>query len=260
MPTLEIHGHRLFVELHGPPEGEAVVLLHHGLGAVQSWKGQIPALVEAGYRVIAYDRWGHGRSSPRPRYGMPAFEADLADLEALLAALDAPRPALIGHSDGGKIAMYYAAARPERVAALVIVSTNVYIEAGMEAGILGVRRQFYQEPVFREKLRRVHGEKTEALFRGWFEGWTDPQQRAWDMRPQMAKIGCPALLVHGCEDEHASPQHAAAAAAAIPGAELWLVPGAGHMLPQDFPQAFNAGVLEFLRKAREAAPTAAGSR
>ena len=59
---------------------------------------------------------------------------------------------------------------------------------------------------------------------------------SWDMRPILRQIGCPTLVVQGEADEHATPQHARDIADGIPGAELWLVPGAGHMLPQE-----NAG-------------------
>ena len=66
------------------------------------------------------------------------------------------------------------------------------------------------------------------------------------MRPVINQIACPCLVVQGLEDEHATPQHARDMAAAIPDAELWLVPGAGHMLPQDFSEEFNQRMLKFL--------------
>jgi pimeloyl-ACP methyl ester carboxylesterase len=66
------------------------------------------------------------------------------------------------------------------------------------------------------------------------------------MRPVLEKIACPTLVIQGLEDEYASPQHARDLAAAIHNATLWLVPGAGHLLPQDEPEAFNSCILEFL--------------
>ena len=62
-----VNGHNLHVEQYGPENGPAVVLLHHGLGSVQAWKAQTQALVQAGYRVVVYDRWGYGKSDPRPQ-------------------------------------------------------------------------------------------------------------------------------------------------------------------------------------------------
>lgn len=225
-----------------------MILLHHGLGAIRSWKEQIGVFAREGFYVAAYDRWGHGKSDARQIYGMPQFADDLADMDALLNSLNLDRVALIGHSDGGKIAMYYAAKHPEQVACLVLVAAHIYIEKKMYPGILSVRKDFEQNPTFREKMRRVHGEKAEALFQGWYNGWTNPDILGWDMRPIISGIACPTLVIQGMEDEHATPQHARDIAAAIPGAELWLVPDVGHMLPQDKAVEFNQRVLSFLRK------------
>jgi pimeloyl-ACP methyl ester carboxylesterase len=225
------------------------VLLHHGLGAVRSWRQQIPALAKAGYQVIAYDRWGFGRSDPRERYAIPGFQEDLADLKDLLEDLEIERAALVGHSDGGKVAIYYAAAFPQRVAALVLIATHAFIEPKMESGILGVREQFEQDARFRDQLARVHGDQAGTVFWGWFNGWANPANRGWDLRPRLREIACPAMVIQGVEDEHATPEHAMQIAAAILNAELWLVPEAGHMLPQEFPEALNARLLDFLARA-----------
>jgi pimeloyl-ACP methyl ester carboxylesterase len=244
----DINGHLISVHTDGPENGPAVVLLHHGLGAVRSWKEQIPVLAAAGYRVVAYDRWGHGRSSPREVWSMPYFKEDLADFKVLLDELQLDQAALVGHSDGGKIAMYYTVDNPKRINCLLIVSTHIYIEPKMRVGIQSMRRDFENDHKFQRKMRRVHGENSEALFWGWFNGWNNPANQDWDMRPTINKITCPTLVVQGLEDEYASNQHAQNAAAAIPGAELCLVPGAEHMLPQDFPEEFNQQMLKFLGK------------
>ncbi len=241
------HGHHLYYEQHGPATGPAVVLLHHGLGSVSAWKGQLPALVEAGFRVLAYDRWGFGKSEGRTRLSMPTFEDDLADLLSLADALELPRFSLVGHSDGGTIGFYFAAAHPERLYRLVAVGAHIYLEPKMETGIQGVRRAFQGDPGFREALQRVHADKTQAVFNAWFEGWHDPANLSWDMRPVLRRITCPALVVQGMQDEHATPQHAFDAATAIPDSELWLVRQAAHMLPQEMPEAFNRLLVDFLR-------------
>jgi pimeloyl-ACP methyl ester carboxylesterase len=66
------------------------------------------------------------------------------------------------------------------------------------------------------------------------------------MRPLLGSITCPALIIQGEQDEHASPRHAQDIAEAIPGAKCWLLPGAGHMLPQDAAEAFNPQVIDFI--------------
>jgi pimeloyl-ACP methyl ester carboxylesterase len=252
---LEVNGGALYVETHGPEEGPAVVLLHHGLGSVQAWKEQIPALAEAGFRVIAYDRRGYGQSSPRSMRGgaslqanfQPLFTSDREDLHALLGALGIKRAALVGHSDGGTIALYFAADHPERTTHLVTAAAHIYVEEKMGTGIDGVREAYETSERFQEGLRRAHGYQAGAVFEGWYTGWRRPENLTWDMRPVLAGITCPALVVQGTEDEHTTPQHARDIAASIPTAELWLEPGAGHMLPQEMAKVFNRRVVEFLR-------------
>lgn len=243
---LNINGRNLYAEAHGPERGEPVVFLHHGLGSTRSWVGQLSAFAAAGYRVVAYDRWGYGRSDPRPTLDAPEFAADLADLEGLLTQLSLEKPNLVGHSDGGTISLAYAAKRPEAVRNLVVIAAHIYVEAKMIPGVEGIRFAFENEPRFRLGLERLHGAQTEAVFHNWYRAWVQPRQLSWDMRPSLACIACPALVAQGEEDEHATPQHARDLAASITGAQLWLEPGGRHMLPQEQPELFNRRVVQFL--------------
>jgi len=241
-----VNGHNLFVEQHGTSDGPAVVLLHHGMGSVSAWKAQVPALEAAGYRVVAYDRWGYGRSEPRSSLSAPYFEEDIADLDKLLVVLDLACPILLGHSDGGTIALYYAARYPQRVKSLIVVAAHIYVEDRMHPGIEIVRDAYQNNERFRKSLVRQHGAQADAVFSNWYVGWVKPANLNWDMRPLLGKINCPTLVVQGMEDEHATPQHARDIAAGIPGAELWLADGARHMLPQEMPDRFNQRILDFL--------------
>lgn len=221
-------------------------MLHHGLGAVSAWKMQIPALVEQDFYVVAYDRWGYGKSDPKPRLSMPTFEDDLADLAALVDHLGLSRFDLVGHSDGGTISLYYAAANPARVHRLISIAAHIYLEPKMEAGIQEIRQSFESTPRIREGLQRIHGGKTQALFDAWYNGWHTPEALGWDMRPILGSIQCPVLVVQGMQDDTASPQQALDLATAVPKGELWLASGAVHMLPQGMPEGFNRRMLEFL--------------
>ena len=66
MPFAEIRGRQLYYEIHG--QGPTVILLHHGFSSSNMWKAIYPALVEAGYRVVLYDRRGYGRSERGPDF------------------------------------------------------------------------------------------------------------------------------------------------------------------------------------------------
>jgi pimeloyl-ACP methyl ester carboxylesterase len=222
-------------------------LLHHGLGSVKAWKSQTQAFVAAGYHVITYDRWGYGDSDPRETLSLPYFEQDLYDLEALRGFFGLDRVALIGHSDGGTLSLYYASQNPNRVACMVITAAHIYVEPKMIPGIQGIRQAFSGDKRMRAGLERLHGDKVNAVFQGWYQGWMKPEIMDWDIRPLLNSISCPTLVVQGIEDEHATPKHAEDIASAIPEAELWLEPGVGHMLPQDIPEEFNRKVISFLR-------------
>ena len=210
--------------------------------------------------MIAYDRWGYGRSEERPNLSVPFFPEDLNDLLDLLNSLNIERATLVGHSDGGSIALYFAAGHPERMTCLVTVAAHIYAEPKMEPGIEGVQAAYEGEARFREGLRRLHGEKTDSVFFNWYNGWrSNPEILSWDMRPLLNRITCPTLVIQGTEDEHATPQHARDLAAAIPNSparhtELWLLEGARHMLPQEEPEKFNQRVLEFIQLASYSLP------
>jgi pimeloyl-ACP methyl ester carboxylesterase len=248
---LEIGGQQIYYETTGRPGDPAVALLHHGLGSSRAFRLQIPALVEAGFFCLAYDRWGYGLSSPRPALDLPEFSIDRHHLEALLDHLGLEQAALAGHSDGGTLALYFAARRPQRAWALVTIAAHIYVEPRMAPGMDAVRRSFEQDERFRQGLQRMHGEQVEQVFYNWYGGWHRPERMEWDMRPVLSDIQCPTLVVQGVEDEHATPQHARDIAAAIPGAELWLVDRGRHMLPQENPQRFNPRLAAFLKRGQE---------
>ena len=162
---------------------------------------------------------------------MPFFEEDVEDLISLMDYYDLEMAVLIGHSDGGTIALSFGAQYPQRLSLLVTVADHIYLEEKMEPGIEGLRQLYEDQPKIREALRRVHGEKVDDVYYGWFDGWRKEENLDWDMRPSLKHLTCPVLVVQGLDDEHATPQHARDIEAQIKDAELWLVPGAGHMLP-----------------------------
>jgi len=243
---LAIRGHNLYLETYGQHGFPPVVLLHHGLGSTSSWKFQIPSLQAAGYFVVVFDRWGYGKSSSREALSVPCFEDDLDDIEIIMNHLGMDQAAWVGHSDGGTIALYLATQKPHRVSCIAVIASHIYVEPKMHTGILALHEQFHGSDRFRKGLERLHGEKTTQVFNNWFSGWVRPDILGWDMRSMLPQIQCPVWVVQGLEDEHATPQHAIDLADSIPGARLWLVENANHMLPQEMPDEFNKKLLEFL--------------
>lgn len=250
---MQINGHTLHVEYHGPENGPPVVLLHHGLGSTRAWKKQLPALVQAGWRVVVYDRWGYGKSQRRDGIDMPLFRQDQDDLLTLLDLNRLSKVALVGHSDGGTISLYFASRFPDRVSCLVSIAAHIYFESKMLPGIESVRSVWNQDDGFRRAFQQVHGENYQSAFSNWYDGWHRPETLGWDMRPVLAGIRCPAWIVQGEQDEHATPQHAIDLASCIPGAELWIAGGANHMLPQERSGQFNSRLLDFLTRSARGA-------
>jgi pimeloyl-ACP methyl ester carboxylesterase len=241
-----VNGHEIYTEVYGLKDSPPLILLHHGLGACQSWVKQIPALVTAGWQVIAYDRWGYGKSQSRSALSIPSFQQDIQDLRTLVLEMTDSPVVLVGHSDGGTIACGYAANYPVDVSALVCIAAHIYIEDKMGQGIEAVRYAFENHPSFVRKLRRIHGDKTEVVFWNWYNGWTQPDNLSCDMRSKLVQVACPTLIIQGFEDEHATSKHAVDLAASISQAETWLIPGGGHMIPQEFAEQFNCRLLSFL--------------
>lgn len=243
---ININGHELSFEVAGAIAGYPVVLLHHGLGSIYSWSEQIPALVDAGFKVIAYDRWGYGCSEQREQISVPYFEDDLDDLEQLLIYLNISQAALVGHSDGGTIALYFGASHPQLVSCIVTIAAHIYVEPKMHAGIDLLFESYQNKERFREGMQRAHGDNADRVVQNWYRAWARQGNINWDMRGILKLISCPVLVVQGLEDEHASPKHAEDIVDAVTASELWLAPDMGHMLPQDAPQELNRRLLAFL--------------
>jgi pimeloyl-ACP methyl ester carboxylesterase len=243
----KINGHALWWECYGPEDGPPVVLLHHGLGSVQSWKRQIPALVRSGWQVVAYDRWGYGKSDPRPVFKTGFLREDSLEGLQLIDALGLENVSLVGHSDGGSIAIILAAIASRRIEKLVLVAAHAFMEARMQEGLGRIRSNLKDERFF-AVLAREHGEKARSLADRWMEGWSLHGQETVDLGEELSRIHCPTLVIQGLQDEHASTQHAVQIAQAIPGSELWLIPGIGHMPTHHIAEKFNQRVLEFLEQ------------
>lgn len=232
---LEAAGARLFAEWV-EPEGAAaepmLVLLHEGLGSTGFWK-DLPELLARrhGVRVFLYDRCGYGRSDPEP-LPRPLDYLDrmaLVELPAVLDAAGIGRAILVGHSDGGTIALLFAAAFPERVEAVVAIAPHVFVEEETVAGIRAAVAAF-EAGELRRRLERFHGARTEAVFRAWADTWLDPGFRAWNVTDRLPCIRCPVLALQGEGDEYATAAQVQAIAAGVRGpARTVLLPGAAHV-------------------------------
>ena len=242
---VRLGGHSLYWERHGPGAAPALVLLHEGLGSTHSWVRQVPAWAGAGWQVVAYDRWGYGQSDRRPDWPTDFLARDADEAVELLNALGLETVRLIGHSDGGTLALMLAAAHPQRVAGMVLVAAHIERETRTQAGLHRLRRAA-QAGSLDSLMQQHHGEKGRELAEAWIDRWLDPAMEDLSLASSLKDIRCPTLVIQGELDEHASRQHAQRIADGIALSELWLIPGVGHMPTREAPDLFNGRVLGFL--------------
>ncbi|MCK6449812.1 MAG: alpha/beta hydrolase [Alphaproteobacteria bacterium] len=229
-----------------------IVFLHEGLGSITQWRDFPDALcAAAGAAGIVYERLGHGGSDPvelpRPDDFL-RIEAEQV-LPALLDALHVERPILFGHSDGGSIALLYAAAFPKRPAACITVAAHVFLEPATQAALAAAARAFAATDL-RLRLARHHGANTETMFRAWNETWLRLAPQGWSMTDRLHRIACPVLAVQGEADEHGTRAQVDAIVAGVSGpAESFLIPGCGHVPHIEARAALLARAAAFIRKA-----------
>ncbi len=233
-----------------------LVFLHEGLGSVSMWRDFPQRLCDAaGCRGLVYSRPGYGRSTPRA--AAEAWAVDFLHrqaeevLPALLRALgvdtQASPPWLLGHSDGGSIALLHAARFPQRVAGLVVLAPHILVEA-VSVRSIAQARQAYLGGALRERLARHHDDPDSAFW-GWNDIWLHPPFRHWSIEDELAAIRCPLLAVQGVDDEYGTLEQIRGIARRAPQARLLELADCGHSPHRDQPQVLIAAVQAFLADA-----------
>ena len=243
--------------------GQPVVLSHCWTGSRATWEPVAARLVAAGRQVVLYDQRGHGASTLGP--DTPTVDVLGGDLAAVLEALDARDAVLAGHSMGGMAIQALAITRPdviaERVSALVLAGTAGF---GVAGGPLSAASRFVTGDPRIDRL--MAGRLGPALIRGavgrrpcqahlvatrdaYLSLPTDVRRQfliavqQMDNRAGLASLGVPTTVVVGSRDILTPPRLGRGLAAAIPGARLVELPGAGHMLPYEEPDRLAEIIL-----------------
>ena len=255
IPALCVGGRTLEHRWTGPPPSEAptIVFLHEGLGSVSTWRDFPARLSEVtGCGALVFSRAGHGQSDPPagPRSVRYLHEEALDVLPAVLEAVSVVRPVLFGHSDGATIALLYAAAHPDAVLGAIVEAPHVNVE---EEALAGIRRtvEAYEAGALREKLKRHHGDGTDALFRAWSGIWLSPAFRGWNIEDRLASITCPVLVVHGEDDEYGTLAQVESVLSHVKGpAHSLVLPRCGHAPHAEKPDEVLAAAATFVREVR----------
>jgi non-heme chloroperoxidase len=262
------------VEEHGA--GRPVVLIHGWPLSGASWEPQLPALVEAGYRVVTYDRRGFGQSD-KPKTGYD-YDTLADDLAGLLDALDLRDVTLVGFSmGGGEVARYIARHGQERLRSVVFAAAvpprmmqtpdnpegpltaakagemTAQLTADREAFYDDFTKQFFSanadgdvlvsEPQRQQAIGlALQADKLAALEAMQSFGLAD-------FREDLSKVTVPTLVLHGDADGIVPFEGSGARTLeAIPGSELELIAGAPHGLNVSHASEFNAALLRFLQR------------
>lgn len=232
------------------PGRPTLVLLHEGLGCVALWRHFPEKLAErTGCRTIAWSRAGYGGSDPYARARTPRYmhiEA-IEMLPALLAALDVERPLLVGHSDGGSIALIYAATFPERPLGVVAMAPHEFVEDETLSGIRAARAAWAATDM-RQKMARHHRDP-ERVFFDWNDTWLSPAFRDWNIEEYLPAIRCPVLAIQGEDDEYATMRQIDVIAERVAGSELLKLPACGHSPQRDQPEAVLSAIAAFVERA-----------
>ncbi|AXI84915.1 alpha/beta hydrolase [Actinospica acidiphila] len=267
-------GTAIFYKDWGPRDGQPLVF-HHGWPlSADDWDAQMLFFLQHGYRVIAHDRRGHGRSDQTA--GGHEMDTYAADVAALTDALDLRDAVHIGHSTGGgEVTRYVARAKPGRVAKAVLVSavppvmvksdsnpggTPIEVFDGFRAQLAANRAQLYVEiasgPFY--GFNRPGAQASQGLIDNWWrQGMTGAANAHYecikafsetDFTEDLKKIEVPVLVMHGTDDQIVPYDDSAPLTVKLlENGTLKTYEGYPHGMLSVYPDELNAAILEWLK-------------
>jgi pimeloyl-ACP methyl ester carboxylesterase len=257
-----VHSLRLHHLEWGPADGSPLVLVHGLRAQARVWTRVAPYLTPQ-YRLLAPDLRGHGESAWSDEgYGTARYADDLG---AWLHALGLARADLVGHSAGGRMAVTFAAAHPERVARLVVVDVGPDVGPAQPFDpVLGAQpaREFASVDAAAALLRDRYPHISERYLRQ-MARWSVRQypdgaiRWKWDkrvrgqplaarlFRADLAALRCPTLIVHGGRRAYLRPAAAAEMQSLTRDSRVVAVPAAGHCIMEERPGTFASIVQDF---------------
>lgn len=221
-----------FVEPRKMAEEETYLLfLHEALGSIGQWRNFPQLLCDAlGMRGFVYERQGHGSSDPLTSERNERYLHNYAydELPQVVRALipAGKKVILIGHSDGGTIALLYAAKFPKQVAGIVTMAAHVLAEPETRAGIYPAIEAYRAGKL--EGLKKYHGDKTETLFFAWAHTWLNPFFEHWNIVNDISGIDCPALIIQGKDDQYGTQLQVDLTIGALSNAKGIILDQCGH--------------------------------
>jgi len=251
MPFLDVAAHRIeYTRIEaGGGDRPTLVFLHEGLGSIAMWR-DFPGRVARETRcdAIAYSRYGYGNSDPLTEPRAVRYMHDEAEiaLAQLLDRLAVARPILIGHSDGGSIALIHAGSASSRVLGVTTLAAHVLVE-DISVSSIAAAKIAYETADLRARLARYHAD-VESAFWGWNRIWLDPAFRDWNIEEYLPWIRCPVLAIQGIEDEYGTLEQMRRIEVGVDDVELLALDDCGHSPYRDQPEAVLAAITRFVRR------------
>lgn len=247
---LQILGKKIFVKefiVDGDKSGPTLIFLHEGLGCTAMWKDFPKAVVEkTGLNGFVYDRIGYGKSdlASNKRDENYLHNEAYIYLPEIINMAGLKDVILIGHSDGGSIALLYASKYP--VGALVTEAAHVFVE---DITISGIKEavKIYETTDLKEKLKKYHGEKTQRVFYDWADIWLKDTFIHWNIENCLPSITSPLLVIQGEEDEYATKKQVSSIVSnSNCNAKSAMIPGCKHIPHFQAKNPVLKNIIDFL--------------
>jgi pimeloyl-ACP methyl ester carboxylesterase len=250
---IEIQGCALEFQWLGPPpsaQAPTLVFLHEGLGCVQMWR-DFPQHLAAvtGLGALNYSRAGYGGSDAAilPRRSDYMHDEAQKVLPQVLDAFGIESAILVGHSDGGSIALIHAGSeRSARVKAMVLLAPHVFVESLTVASI-SEAAVLYRSTNLSERLARYHGDSVDQTFWGWNDIWLHDHFLQWNIEQYLSEITAPVLMLQGEDDQYGTSAQLQAIESGVGGpTECHLLVDCAHSVFRDQPEATLSFCRDFL--------------
>ncbi len=250
---ISINNSKIFVKyihVKESTDSPLLVFLHDALGCVASWR-DFPSIIcqRTGLNGLVYDRLGYGKSSPTKSNRSPGYleKEALEVLPEVLKILSIDKVILVGHSDGGSMALINAG-HCNNVQALVSIAAHIKVEDITIKGVAKAAPNLLKGSQL-DKLNEYHHGKAAKLVNDWQEIWLSNDFRNWNISGTLSNIHCPALIIQGSEDEYATKYHAAEIVKGIGlNAELRMIKEAGHFPHKDAREEVVQLITDFISK------------
>ena len=230
--------HRLFAQYIQPDSAytkkspATLVFLHEGLGSIAQWR-DFPACLSimTGLPALVYERWGYGSSDAlnTTRTVRYLHNEALTSLPEVLEQVNIEDAILIGHSDGGSIALIFSAVHGDKARAVITEAAHVFVE---DVTIAGIRQavEMYETTDLKDRLHKFHKNNADSMFRAWADTWLAPWFRNWNIEEYLSRITCPLLVIQGKDDEYGTSAQVESIISQAGGpAQGIIVPDCGHV-------------------------------